>query len=270
MSRKRRNKGKSQAKRADVFELYEEAVQDPESDVAIIQRIFKQQYGRSPRTLREDFCGTAALCCAWVEQHAENRAYGVDLDPTPLRSARTRNVAKLEPDQAERVTLLEGDVRSVEHERVDATVAFNFSYFIFKTPQGLRDYFGSVRRSLAPGGIFVLDIFGGWEAQMDVKDRTRYKGFTYVWDQKGIDPVTNNGLFHIHFKFRGEEMKRAFVYNWRLWSIPEVREALESVGFHSVEVFWEGVDEDGEGNGIFRRVKKAENCPGWNAFIVGS
>ena len=254
----------------DRHRLYEMAVQSPDANLHFCDRVYKKKNGVHANLLREDFCGTAFLSSEWVKRRKTNRAIGVDLNRETLRWAKTYNIVPLGKD-ASRVELIRADVRSVREPKVDVTVAFNFSYFIFKTTEELREYFGSVRKSLAPGGIFVLDIFGGWEAQMDVTDKTRYKGFTYIWDQKGVDPVTNNGRFHIHFKFHGGGgIKKAFVYDWRLWSIPEVCDALRSVGFGSAEVYWEGVDEDGDGNGIFRRVKRAENCPGWNSFVVAS
>jgi hypothetical protein len=173
---------------------------------------------------------------------------------------------------ASRVRLVRADVRSVSRPPADVIVAFNFSYATLKKPEELRAYYRAVHRSLAPGGIFVFDVFGGWEAQMDVTDRTRFKGFTYLWEQDGIDPISHEGLFHMTFKFHnGGGMKKAFTYDWRLWTIPEVREMLASVGFRQSDVYWEGVDsKTGEFNGLFRRVTKAENCPGWNCFVVAS
>ena len=55
------------AKRADKYSLYQEAVQDPEADVHLARRIFEKRFGRPPHLLREDFCGTAAVSCCWVQ-----------------------------------------------------------------------------------------------------------------------------------------------------------------------------------------------------------
>lgn len=254
----------------DRHRLYELAVQSPDANIHFIDRIYRQRNGVWAKSLKEDFCGTAYLSAEWVKKRKDNTAVGVDLDRPTLSWGRENNLKPL-GDDASRVKLIRADVRSITRPKVDVVAAFNFSYFTFKTQEELCGYFASVRRSLASGGIFVLDIFGGWEAQMEVTDKTRNSGFTYVWEQKGVDPVTNHGLFHIHFKFHGGGgIRRAFTYDWRLWSIPEVREVLLAAGFRSVEVYWEGIDPDtDEGNGIFRRVKRAENCPGWNAFIVG-
>ncbi len=55
MKKSKRNRRKKRARRADKFELYEKAVQEPEADIRLIERIFRNHYGRSPRRLREDF-----------------------------------------------------------------------------------------------------------------------------------------------------------------------------------------------------------------------
>ena len=72
------------ARGADRHRLYEESVQEVEADVSLIDRLFKKRYGRSPRILREDFCGTAAMCCEWVRIHGDNRAIGIDIEPEVL------------------------------------------------------------------------------------------------------------------------------------------------------------------------------------------
>ena len=267
---KKKKKRKKGPESKDLHRLYELAVQSPDANLDFCDRIYKKKNGKRAKLLREDFCGTAFLSVDWIGRRKDNSAIGVDLDKETLDWGREHNIEPLGED-ASRVELIRADVRSVQKPKADIVAAFNFSYYIFKTVPDLRAYFSAARKSLAPGGIFVLDMFGGWEAQMDVTDKTRYTGFTYIWDQKGFDPVTNNAVFNIHFRFHdGGGIKKAFVYDWRLWTIPEVRDALESVGFKSVEVYWEGADEDGEGDGIFRRIHKAENCPGWNAFIVAT
>lgn len=267
-TRKKRRKGPESR---DRHRLYEHAVQSPEVNLRFCDRIYKKKNGVYANVLREDFCGTALLSAEWVRKRPTNRAVGVDLDAATLHWAKSFNIAPLGKDAA-RVKLIRADVRSVRRPPADVIVAFNFSYATLKTIDELGEYFRGVRRSLARGGIFVFDVFGGWEAQADVTDRTRYKGFTYVWEQEGIDPVTHRGLFHMHFKFYGGGgIRKAFTYDWRLWTIPEVRELLRSAGFRTSEIYWEGFDEKTrEFNGSFRRVTKAENCPGWNCFIVAS
>jgi len=267
-SKEKPRKRRSGPPSTDRHWLYQEAVQSPDVHIDFINRVYKKHNGRLPLSLKEDFCGTALMSAEWVRQSPKHSAVGVDLHRPTLRWGTKHNVAPLGA-AASRVHLIEEDVRRVTRPMVDVVAAFNFSYFIFKTPEALRGYFAPARRSLKPGGLLVLDIFGGWEAQQEVTDKTRLKGFTYVWEQKGINPVNHEGRFNIHFKFHGGGgIKRAFSYDWRLWSVPEVREELEAVGFEAVDVYLEGYDSDGDGNGVFRLAKHIENCPGWNAFIV--
>ena len=61
------------------------------------------------------------------------------------------------------------------------------------------------------------------------------EGFSYFWDQDSFDPVSNHAKFYIHFKRRGEARQdRVFSYDWRMWSIPEIRDIMEDVGFREV------------------------------------
>ena len=66
-------------------------------------------------------------------------------------------------------------------------------------------------------------------------------------------------------------MRNAFIYEWRLWTLPELREILLEAGFKDIHVLWECTDQDTmEGNGVFRRIKRGDPDPAWLAYIVGS
>jgi hypothetical protein len=73
----------------------------------------------------------------------------------------------------------------------------------------------------------------------------------------------------IHFVFPdGSKMKDAFRYEWRLWSIPEIRELLVEAGFSKTVVYWEGTDEDSdEGDGDFQPTEIGDADAGWIAYI---
>jgi len=273
MARRRRGKSRatqSQAEAADLYDLYEAAVQDPEGDVALLQRMYRTYYERDPHLLREDFCGSAALCCAWVKADPENRAYGIDIDPTPLAWARKKSFPKLGPELTPRVALLEGDVREVKHEAVDVTVGFNFSYFIFKDRADLLAYFRRAYESLGPRGLFVVDLYGGADSQRTMTETRDHTDFDYVWDQDLFDPINNRAVNYIHFEFSDDSrIERAFSYDWRLWSIPEVRDALHEVGFSRTETYWERTDrKSNEGTGVYYRAKRAPDDPAWVAYVA--
>jgi SAM-dependent methyltransferase len=261
--------------------LYSAAVQSVDSDLDFFQRIHKRKRKRPFRLLREDFCGTAALACAWVQRNRENRAWGVDLDRKTLEWGKKRYVGRLGA-KAERLVLLRDNVLSAETPPVEIVAALNFSYCVFKTRQELRAYFEQVRSALLPGGMLFLDIFGGTEAVCEAVEKrkidpskafdgTPVPRFTYVWDQASYNPVDHQIVCHIHFKLRdGTKIRRAFTYDWRLWTIPELRELLGEAGFASSEVYVEGWDEETEDtDGIFRRRVRFENQAGWVAYVVG-
>jgi hypothetical protein len=262
-------KKRTMAEEADIHELYEKAVQNVEHEVEFLQATFKDIRGRTAYRLREDFCGTASASCQWVRQGDQFQAIGVDIDPSVLDWGRRHRLNRLPAVDQARVQLLESDVMTVDTPPVDLLVAFNFSYFIFDTRDLMRDYFRRAHAGLVDDGLFFIDLFGGPEAQEETKEKTKHKGFTYIWHQAEFHPVTNYIRCHIDFKFRdGSKIKKAFTYEWRLWSAPELRELLLEAGFHKATVYWEGEDEDGEGNGEFTPDERGEADLAWIAYIV--
>jgi len=257
------------AQKADLHETYEAAVQTPDVECEFIADTFRRIRGRAPMSLREDFCGTAAISCEWVRGGPKRRAIGVDLDPSVLAWGRSRHLAALKPAQQQRVELVEGDVAEVHTGKVDIVGAFNFSYWVFKTRPAMLRYFRRVRQALTPDGVFFLDAYGGYDAYKELKETTRCKGFTYVWHQEKYHPVTGDILCHIDFRFPdGSVLEKAFTYDWRLWSLPELRELLAEAGFSRVTVWWEGTGKDGRGNGVFTPEDRGEADAGWVAYLI--
>lgn len=256
------------AKTADRHALYQMAVQAPEFDLALLHKTFKRRVRRAPRSLREDFCGTALLCAEWVKSHASRTATGIDIDPSVLAWGREHNLAPL-GDAASRITLVEGDVRETRREKHDIVCAFNYSYWYFKERATMRRYFESVKEALAPDGLFFIDLFGGWEAVQVLSEERKCKGFRYVWDQASFNPITYDFKAHIHFKFKdGTKLAPAFTYDWRMWTLPELRDVLEDAGFANIECLWEEEDAAGEGTGEFRPRKRVRHDPAYNAYLV--
>lgn len=255
------------AKTADIHQLYELSVQDPPTEVAILDRVFKKLSGRRAISLREDFCGTAYLCASWVASRADRTATGVDLDASVLASGRARHVEPL-GEAAQRVTLLQDDVRALRAERFDIVCGYNFSYWIFTTRDALRAYFVAAREALVADGIFTLDAYGGTEA-MEVREESRKiaGGFTYVWDQAEFNPIDHSVVNHIHFRFKdGTKLNRAFTYAWRFWTLPEIQELLLEAGFTEVSVYWDIADDDDDAD--YRPRKVVENQLSWVCYLV--
>ncbi|MDX1444408.1 MAG: class I SAM-dependent methyltransferase, partial [Gammaproteobacteria bacterium] len=255
--KRKQEKGPKQAETADRYALYEDAVQDAPVEMEFVAETYAELRGREAKVLREDFCGSAWAACEWVKRDDTKRAIGVDLDHDVLEWGRERHWGALSPEQQARVQLIEGDVLATPTEKADITVAMNFSYWIFKQRDQLRRYFSAVKEGLAEDGMFIMDCYGGYEAfQDEYTEKRPCDGFSYVWEQEYYDPVTGDYRCHISFRFRdGSRLERAFSYEWRLWTLPEIRELLVEAGFEKVTVYWQGEDEDGEGDGIFEPVE---------------
>lgn len=256
------------AETADRHRLYEEAVQCVDAEIDFVDETFQKLRNRIPRKLREDFCGTTNTSCEWVRRRPDNIAYCVDIDEEVLQWGRENKIAKLEDGAGERLHIIHDDVHNVSIEPVDIVLAMNFSYWMFKTRERMKEYFKKIHSGLVEDGIFFLDAFGGYEAFQEMEESTRYNGFTYIWDQSKYNPITGECICHIHFKFKdGSKMKRAFSYEWRLWTLPEIQELLVESGFKPT-IYWEGTDEDGEGDGVFTPTMEGEADAGWIAYIV--
>jgi hypothetical protein len=261
------------AAQADPHRLYERAVQCPEAEVDFLSERFRWLRGRDARHLREDFCGTAAVCREWVARHPQNSALGVDSDPAVLAWAERHNRAPLPTKRRARLGLLQADVRSAPPgDAPDLIIAMNFSYWLFQERAALRDYFRAVNRDLAADGVFFLDAYGGYDAFREIIEERAVEddegSFTYRWEQASYDPVT--GLMDCHIDFAlpdGSELKRAFSYRWRLWTLPEIRELLAEAGFRRVIVYWQGWTEDGEPDGDFQPAEHADADAGWICYL---
>ncbi len=261
------------ATHADRHRLYELAVQSAGLEVAFIESTFHRLRGRRAALLREDFCGTAQLCCEWVRRGRGHRAVGVDLDPEVLAWARTHNLSGLRADQRERLELIRADVREVSTPAPDLILALNFSYWLLQERASLRAYFARSRDALAEDGVLLLDAYGGYNASRTLEERRAVSGdfgpFTYVWEQTDYDPLSGRLRCHIHFEFPdGSRLERAFSYDWRLWTLPEIRDLLLEVGFQRVQAFWQGWDERGEPDGRFEPVERAEPDANWTCYLA--
>jgi hypothetical protein len=270
MKKNKKTKARPTAKPADFdkYVYYRKAVQSAETDVEFIRDTYKELKKKTARTFREDFCGTFGLSCEWIKLSPQNQSIGLDLDPEPMAYGREHYLSELTPEQQSRMTLLETDVLTPGQPGADIISAMNFSYFCFKTRETMKRYFANVYASLGSDGIFLVDCFGGKQCADAIEDTVKHDGFNYYWDQTGFDPVTNEALFYIHFKVGKVKHERVFTYDWRMWSIPELRDIMQEVGFKKSNVYWEGTAKDGSGNGEFTRTEVGESCDSWIAYIV--
>lgn len=262
---------KYSAKTADRHVLYQMAVQNPEAEIDFVDAWFKSRRKRRAVTLREDFCGTGYTACEWVKRRPANVAVGLDIDQPTLDWGLANNVSKLKPAQQSRLRLLNADVRTPPKsgKGVDVVLAMNFSYWLFKTRDAMREYFKTVRESLNADGIFFLDHYSGYESMKETRERRDIEGkFTYIWEQHRYNPITGHMDCLIHFAFKDRtRLNNAFTYSWRLWTLPELQELLTEAGFKNVTVHCEGEGDDGEGDGHFVPATECDADPAFLSYL---
>ncbi len=221
--------GRSRRGTLNRFDLYELCVTEPQR----LARFIAAAHGRTPKILREDFSGTGALCRAWPQAVSGGRAIAVDLDAQALARAKSAGVRTLRAD--------------VRRARVKADViaATNFPLGYWHTRRELLAYLRLTRFRLRPHGIFVADTYGGSDAWRTRRVTRRLRGprgerVVYTWEQRRADPFTARVLdvlsFRVTVSGRTRAFPDAFVYDWRLWNVPELRDAMLEAGFRSVEV----------------------------------
>ena len=255
---------------ADRHALYQQAVQDTESEIDFVLETWQQLRERPAKLLRVDFCGTAYTACEWVQRDNLQFAVGIDLDEEVLSWGEQHNLSQLNDDELDRIDLRRENVLTSTAPAADIVLAMNFSYYLFLERDLLLEYFSHVHETLVDDGIFMLDAYGGYDAPRDIEEERECDGFTYTWEQRDFNPIDSLMTCHIHFAFPdGSALPSAFSYRWRLWTLPEIRELLSEAGFSHVTVYWEGTDEEsGEGDGIYVPADVGDADPGWVCYIV--
>ena len=186
----------------------------------------------------------------------------------PIAYGTAHFLPKLMPEQRSRVKIESKDVLEPGGPKTDMILAMNFSYFIFKKRESLKAYFVNSLKNLRPEGVLAMDCFGGGGVHRPNEERTVHPGFVYYWEQLDFDPVHNTAHCAMHFKPKGQKkLKNVFTYDWRIWSIAEIRELLAEAGFRKSHIYWEG-DDGRQGNGKFARDANGGVELVWIAMIL--
>lgn len=252
----------------DKHDLYELCVQSTADLVPLIAAI----HGGAPCSLAEDFAGTAALSHAWVESHPHRSAIAVDLDADALaKHGQNGCIAKHA-----------ADVRTIA-DPADVLFVGNFSIGYLHTRAELLAYLRHARSRLPTDGAFICDTYGGESTFLTGHvhrphpipkslDGIGGRICRYTWEQRKADPLTGMVTDVIHFRIEDagvitEEFDDAFVYEWRLWSVPELRDAMMEAGFASTQVYAKLADAvDAEGNAYAEPVTDTDDLD--DSFIV--
>jgi len=240
----------------DRHDLYELCVQNP----PVLAAFLRHLHGKQPTRLAEDFCGTAALSREWVRGCAidsDVRAICLDSDPSTIDVAKRRAASDPGID-AGRLEFIVSDAARAPlprsfNEGSDTIFVGNFSIGELHDRSTLLRYLARARTRLRDGGIIACDTYGGESAWRTGAVRRTFRVAShmmqifgvqsdflafihYTWEQRSTDPFTARVTNALHFRVEvgGEivqEFTDAFVYRWRVWSVPELRDAMEEAGF---------------------------------------
>lgn len=164
----------------------------------------------------------------------------------------------------------------------DIVCAFNYSCCCLQNRSELVLYFEQAWNAISKkGGIFVMDLYGGTSSEHALKLRRRYEDFMYLWEQEDFDIINRTTKISLHFYLSKSQrsLRHAFTYQWRLWTLPEIKDCLEEAGFNSVH-FWmrempniqerkEVEDFEVNDNVKYEEVSSFSQKDAWNAYIVG-
>lgn len=270
------------------LERYRWAVQDPERQAAVLAEIHRRRRGTEARVLREDFAGNAADSVAFVAAGRARRAIAVDADPATVAHGQGR-AARLLGRRARAIDWHCADV----HARAPPAVAaadllsvLNFSIGYLHDRSALLRYLRHARDSLTPGGVFVANLHGGADALRPGIARHRIEpgrergqrqalpAFDYLWETRRFDAVRGRIDCRIHFEWTDGDgsLRRtedAFRYDWRLWSPPELLEALAEAGFRRPEVWRHTARDTRVGPRVFLGpVRRLCDLPRWTVYVV--
>ncbi len=275
----------------DKLELYRWAVQDPETHAVVLCKMYEEvRPDRHPVILREDFAGTSAESVAWVALKKGRRAIAVDLDKQTLEWAQ-RRAARLLGARASEVAFICDDVLNVgppEVPAADIISVLNFSIYYQHDPQKLRAFLDHALDALAPDGILVFNLFGGssnvqpgttrhWvEPKPRLPSEAAIPAFEYLWEVRSHDGERLD--CRIHFSVpdpvapgRTCELRDAFTYDWRHWSVQEILEMCSGVGFSDVQVWRHTYDPSAGTAGVFLGSVQPDSflaLESWTAYIV--
>lgn len=249
------------------LDLYRLAVQHPLAEVAFIESAWAHHHGEQsePMLLREDFAGTCAVAAAWCASDPDRQAMAVELDlPTAEWAAERFD----DPD----LHIVADDVMAVEGPAVDVTLALNFSVLIYHETERLDRYLAHARRCLNPGGLLILDVFGGSSVSEPSVEHRRiepdeggFEPFDYAWEQRGLEAQSDRIDCRIHFELDdGRALRDAFVYDWRLWSPAALIDSAKRAGFAEASLWW----ADPAAAGRFEPIDGDPEADAWVGYVV--
>lgn len=203
---------------------YDELYRDKEyrAECDAIEEAFRR-YGPGPvRTVLDLGCGTGthALCLA----ERGYRVVGVDRSEEMLRLARAKHDSSRPVPETE---FLAGDLRSLDLGRRFDAVLMMFAVLGYQLDDAaVRASLASVRRHLAPGGLFVFDVWHG-PAVLAERPSERFKTI----EQDGGRIVRSS-------KGELDEARHICTVSFRIWRVVDGTTTNETEEMHTMRYFF--------------------------------
>jgi len=228
------------------FDLYQISVQNVKIEVEFFRKCYRMLYNKVATKFREDFCSTALLSCEWVKNNVMNTAVGLDIDPEALAWGLEHNVNNL-TSGSDRIRLLDHNVLTPydQKEKFEIICSLNYSHFLLTKRRDLLTYFSNVYKSLDPKGIFILDFYGGSHIYEDHKYAKEKSQHFYQFSGKQMNILNNQSKCSLNYKVNKKFIPH-FSFDFRIYSIIEMREALEEAGFKKFKLHIKEINEDEE------------------------
>jgi len=224
--------------------LYQKTVQNPKREVEFFRKIYRMIFKTIPTKFREDFCGTALLSCEWVKNNVCNTAVGIDIDELTIKWGIENNIHNLSSG-SERIRLIAQNVLEEfkEKTKFDIICSMNYSHFMLHKRKDLVKYFTNIKRNLERG-LFICDFFGGNHLFYNHTHKNQTANYKCRIGQMNI--INNQSITSLNFKNGENHYETLFEYCFRVYSLIELKEALEDAGFNKFKIFLKDVSDDDE------------------------
>jgi hypothetical protein len=171
-----------------------------------------------------------------------NSAIGMDYDFETIQWGMENNVNNMQSG-SDRVKLIQQNVLDAydPNEKFDIICSLNYSHTLLNKRNDLVKYFKNVRNNISKG-VYVIDFFGGPHTYSD--HRHNNSSDNYVFIGKSMNITTNISLCSLNFKTIDNKYIPLFSYNFRVYSLIELYEALSEAGFNEYKIFIKDVFEN--------------------------
>jgi hypothetical protein len=227
------------------FELYQKSVQNAKKEAEFFRKVFRLIFNKVATTFREDFCGTGLLSCEWVKSNVMNSAVGLDFDQETLDWGIANNVNNLSSG-SERIQLLNQNVLDEfdTKQKFEIICSLNYSHFLLPQRKMILKYFTNMVKNLETKGIFIMDFYGGSHIYSDHKYQHNKSSNFYEFSGKQMNIIANTSKCSLNYKVKKNKYKPFFSFNFRIYSIIELREALEEAGLTQFKLYIKEINDD--------------------------